>query len=433
MKHHAFKNNSSLMARRRAALPHGLGQGFEIFAERASGAEIWDVEGRRYIDFAGGIAVLNTGHRHPALIEAIQAQLQRFTHTCFQVVAYEAYVELAEKLNLMAPGDFAKKSFFLTTGAEAVENAIKIARAYTRRPGVIAFGGGFHARTLMGMALTGKVAPYKTGFGPFPAEIYHAEYPNALHGVSVAQALESLQRIFKYDIEPDRVAAIILEPVQGEGGFYAAPKEFAQALRALCDRHGIVLIADEIQTGAGRTGTWLACEQWGVAPDLITMAKSLAGGMPLSAVIGKTDIMDAAGVGGLGGTYAGNPLACAAALAVIDIFEQEQLLERSRAIGRHLQEKLQALQREHTCIAEVRAYGAMVAIELCQTGLAQEPNPELTRRLIKHAQQRGLILLSCGVHGNIIRVLVPLVVSHALLDEGLSIFADALRAALQEQ
>ncbi len=282
--------NAALMARRRAALPNGLGQGFELFADRAEGAEVWDVEGRRYIDFAGGIAVLNTGHRHPALVKAVAEQLDRFTHTCFQVLAYESYVELAEKLNAMAPGNFAKKSFFLTTGAEAVENAVKVARAYTKRSAVIAFGGGFHGRTLMGMALTGKVAPYKAGFGPFPAEVFHAKFPNRLHGVSEDDAMASIEALFKYDVEPARVAAIILEPVQGEGGFYAASPAFAQRLRALCDQHGILLIADEVQTGAGRTGTWLACEQWGVAPDVITMAKSLAGGMPLSAVIGKAEV-----------------------------------------------------------------------------------------------------------------------------------------------
>lgn len=423
--------NAALMARRRAALPNGLGQGFEIFADRAEGAEVWDVEGRRYIDFAGGIAVLNTGHRHPALVKAVADQLDRFTHTCFQVLAYEPYVELAEKLNAMAPGNFAKKSFFLTTGAEAVENAVKVARAYTKRSGVIAFGGGFHGRTMMGMALTGKVAPYKAGFGPFPAEVFHGKFPNPLHGVSVDDAMASLDALFKYDIEPARVAAIILEPVQGEGGFYVAPPEFAQRLRALCDQHGIVLIADEVQTGAGRTGTWLACEQWGVVPDVITMAKSLAGGMPLSAVTGKAEIMDAAPVGGLGGTYAGNPLACAAALAVIDTFEKENLLQRSRAVGERLSSRLKALQAQHNCIAEVRGLGAMVAIELCKNGDPHQPDAELTKRMVAEAQQRGLILLSCGVYANVIRVLVPLVASDTLLDEGLDIMAAALAAAAQ--
>lgn len=431
MQREAHFTNAALMARRRAALPNGLGQGFEIFADRAEGAEVWDVEGRRYIDFAGGIAVLNTGHRHPALVKAVNEQLERFTHTCFQVLAYESYVELAEKLNAMAPGTTPKKSFFLTTGAEAVENAVKVARAYTKRSAVIAFGGGFHGRTLMGMALTGKVAPYKAGFGPFPAEVFHAKFPNPLHGVSEDDAIASVEALFKYDVEAARVAAIILEPVQGEGGFYAASPAFAQRLRALCDQHGILLIADEVQTGAGRTGTWLACEQWGVAPDVITMAKSLAGGMPLSAVIGKAEIMDAAPVGGLGGTYAGNPLACASALAVIETFEKENLLARSRAVGERLTSRLKALQAQHHCIAEVRGLGAMVAIELCKNGDPHQPDADLTKRMVTEAQKRGLILLSCGVYANVIRVLVPLVASDALLDEGLDIMAAALAAAAQ--
>jgi 4-aminobutyrate aminotransferase/(S)-3-amino-2-methylpropionate transaminase len=417
-----LNTNATLMARRRAALPAGMGQAHEIFVQRAENAEVWDVEGRRYIDFAGGIAVLNTGHRHPALVAAVQAQLERFTHTCFQVLAYEPYVELAERLNALAPGNFAKKSFFLTTGAEAVENAVKIARAYTKRSAVIAFGGGFHGRTLLGMALTGKVAPYKAGFGPMPAEIFHAKFPCPLHGVSVEDAIASVEALFKYDVEPARVAAIILEPVQGEGGFYVAPPAFVQALRAICDRHGIVLIADEVQTGAGRTGTFLACEQWGgVAPDLITMAKSLGGGMPLSAVIGRAEIMDAPGPGGLGGTYAGNPLACAAALAVLDAFEREDLLARSRAVGERLVAGLQTLAARHRTIGEVRGLGAMVAIELFEDGDVKRPAAALTQQVVKAAAQAGLILLSCGTHANVIRILVPLTASDALLDEGLAL------------
>lgn len=421
--------NAALMARRRAALPSGLGQAFEIFVDRANNAEVWDVEGRRYIDFAGGIAVLNTGHCHPDLVQAVGSQLERFTHTCFQVLAYEPYVALAEKLNARAPGDFAKKSFFMTTGAEAVENAIKVARAYTQRSAVIAFGGGFHGRTLMGMALTGKVAPYKAGFGPFPAEVYHAKFPCALHGVSVQDAIDSIEALFKYDVEARRVAAIILEPVQGEGGFYVAPPEFARALRALCDRHGILLIADEVQTGAGRTGTFLACEQWDVAPDVITMAKSLAGGLPLSAIIGRAEVMDAAPVGGLGGTYAGNPLACASALAVLDIFERENLLQRSRDLGALLTERLRALAASQPVIADVRGLGAMVAIELCKNGDPHQPDADLTRRLVAQAIQRGLVLLSCGTYGNVVRILVPLTASDALVHEGLDLLAQALVAA----
>ncbi|WP_028999256.1 4-aminobutyrate--2-oxoglutarate transaminase [Azohydromonas australica] len=417
-----LNTNAHLMARRRAALPAGMGQAHEIFVQRAENAEVWDVEGRRYIDFAGGIAVLNTGHRHPALVAAVQEQLQRFTHTCFQVLAYEPYVELAERLNAMAPGDFAKKSFFLTTGAEAVENAVKIARAYTKRSAVIAFGGAFHGRTLLGMALTGKVVPYKVGFGPMPAEIFHAKFPCPLHGVSVEDAVASVEALFKYDVEPARVAAIILEPVQGEGGFYVAPPAFVRALRDICDRHGIVLIADEVQTGAGRTGTFLACEQWdGVVPDLITMAKSLGGGMPLSAVIGRAEIMDAPGPGGLGGTYAGNPLACAAALAVLDAFEREDLLARSRAVGERLVAGLQAIAARHSVIGEVRGLGAMVAVELFEDGNVKRPAAALTQKVVKAAAEAGLILLSCGTHANVVRILVPLTASDAVLDEGLTI------------
>ncbi|WP_180683723.1 4-aminobutyrate--2-oxoglutarate transaminase [Tepidicella baoligensis] len=423
------KTNAHLMARRRAALPAGLGQTYEVFAERAENAELWDVEGRRYIDFAGGIAVLNTGHRHPRIVEAVKAQLDHYHHTCFQVVAYEPYVELAERLIAKAPGNFPKKAYFLSTGAEAVENAVKIARIATKRQAVIAFGGGFHGRTLLGMALTGKVAPYKAGFGPFPAEIYHAEFPNPLHGVSVADALRSVEHIFKYDVEPERVAAIILEPVQGEGGFYVAPPEFARALRALCDQHGIVLIADEVQTGAGRTGTWLACEQWGVAPDLITMAKSMAGGFPLSAVIGKAELMDKPLPGGLGGTYAGSPLACAAALAVLDVFEEEKLLERSNAVGERLKASLRTLAQQHPEIQDVRGLGSMVAIELFEGGDRSKPAAELTKRMCAEALQRGLVLLSCGVYANVIRILVPITASDELLDEGLAIMAEALKAA----
>jgi 4-aminobutyrate aminotransferase/(S)-3-amino-2-methylpropionate transaminase len=424
-----LQTNAALMARRRAALPSGLGQAHEIFVDRAENAEVWDVEGRRYIDFAGGIAVLNTGHRNPRLVAAIEAQLGRFTHTCFQVLAYEPYVELAERLNALAPGNFAKKSFFMTTGAEAVENAIKVARAYTKRSAVIAFGGGFHGRTMMGMALTGKVAPYKIGFGPFPAEIYHAKFPCALHGVSVDDSIASIEALFKYDVEASRVAAIILEPVQGEGGFYIASPEFAKRLRALCDRHGILLIADEVQTGAGRTGTWLACEQWdGVAPDIITMAKSMAGGMPLSAIIGRAEVMDAPAPGGLGGTYAGNPLACASALAVLDAFEQDKLLERSRAVGLRLVAGLQAIAARHKAIGDVRALGAMVAIELFKNGDVHQADAELTNAVVKEAAKRGLILLSCGTYGNVIRVLVPLTASDALLDEGMAIIADCFAA-----
>ena len=423
-------NNAALFARREAAIPRGVGHSHQIFIDRGENAEIWDVEGQRYIDFAGGIAVLNTGHRHPAVMQAVKDQLDKYTHTCFQVLAYEPYVELAERLNAKAPGDFAKKTLFLTTGAEAVENAVKIARSATGRSGVIAFGGGYHGRTLLTMGLTGKVVPYKAGFGPFPSEVFHALFPNALRGVSVDDAMDSIEAIFKNEIEPSRVAAIIIEPVQGEGGFNIAPPELLQRLRALCDQHGILLIADEVQTGAGRTGTWFAVEQSGVAPDLITMAKSLAGGFPLAAVTGRADVMDAPTAGGLGGTYAGSPLACAAALAVIDVFEKENLLQRSRDVGQRLTNGLRAIAAKHHSIGDVRGMGAMVACELFKNGNPQEPDAALTKRIATEAAARKLILLTCGTYGNVIRILVPLTASDALLDEGLAIIAECFDAAL---
>ena len=415
--------NAALFARREAAIPRGVGHSHQIFIARGENAEIWDVEGRRFIDFAGGIAVLNTGHRHPAVIQAVKDQLDRYTHTCFQVLAYEPYIELAERINAKAPGDFAKKTLFLTSGSEAVENAIKIARAATKRSGVICFAGGYHGRTLLTLAMTGKVAPYKTGFGPFPAEIFHAAFPNALHGVTVDDSMASVEAIFKNDIEASRVAAIIIEPVQGEGGFHVAPPELLQRLRTLCDSYGILLIVDEIQTGAGRTGTWFAVEQSGVAPDLITMAKSMAGGFPISAVVGRAEVMDAAAPGGLGGTFAGSPVACAAALAVLDVFEKENLLQRSRDVGQRLTAGLKAMAARHACIGDVRGLGAMVAIELFKNGDVKQPDADMAKRIATDAAARGLVLLTCGNYGNVIRILVPLTASDALLDEGLAIMA----------
>ena len=423
MQRDANFTNAALFARREAAIPRGVGHSHQIFIARGENAEVWDVEGRRYVDFAGGIAVLNTGHRHPAVIQAVKDQLDKYTHTCFQVLAYEPYVELAERINAKAPGDFAKKTLFLTTGAEAVENAIKIARSATGRSGVICFGGGYHGRTMMTLAMTGKVAPYKTGFGPFPAEVFHATFPNALHGVTVDESIASIEAIFKNDIEAKRVAAIILEPVQGEGGFHVAPPELMRRLRALCDANGILLICDEVQTGAGRTGTWFAVEQSGVAPDLITMAKSMAGGFPISAVVGRAEVMDAAAPGGLGGTYAGSPIACAAALAVLDIFEKENLLQRSQDVGALLTQGLKTIAAKHRCIGDVRGLGAMVAIELFKNGDIKQPDADLAKRIATEATARGLILLTCGTYGNVIRVLVPLTASDAILEEGLGIMS----------
>jgi 4-aminobutyrate aminotransferase / (S)-3-amino-2-methylpropionate transaminase / 5-aminovalerate transaminase len=422
------KTNAELLARRNAAVARGVGHTHQIFAARADNAEVWDVEGKRYIDFAGGIAVLNTGHRHPQVIEAVKAQLELYTHTCFQVLAYEPYVALAEKLNALAPGDFAKKTLLLSSGAEALENAVKIARAHTGRPGIIAFTGGYHGRTMFTLGLTGKVAPYKLGFGPFPGSVFHALFPNALYGVSVDAAIASIESIFKNDIEATQVAAIVIEPVQGEGGFYVAPAAFMQRLRKLCDQHGILLVADEVQTGAGRTGTFFAMEQMGVAADIVTMAKSLAGGFPLSAVVGRAEVMDAPAPGGLGGTYAGSPLGCAAALAVLEVFEKDKLLERSRTVGDRLTAGLKALAAKHKAIGDVRGLGAMVAIELFKHGDVHQPDADLAKAIVAEAARCGLILLSCGVYGNVIRILVPLTASDALLDEGMAILADTMRA-----
>jgi len=416
--------NSELVRRKDAATPRGVGVMCNFYADRAENSEIWDVEGKRYIDFAAGIAVLNTGHRHPRLVAALQAQLGRFTHTAYQIVPYASYVELAEKINVRAPGRSARKTAFFTTGAEAVENAIKIARAATGRPGVIAFSGGFHGRTMMGMALTGKVAPYKVGFGPFPGEVYHAPYPSALQGVTVADSQRALEHLFKADIDPRRVAAILFEPVQGEGGFNVAPPEFVRMLRAVCDEHGILLIADEVQTGFGRTGKLFAMEHYDVAPDLTTMAKSLAGGMPLSAVCGRAEIMDAPSPGGLGGTYAGNPLAVASALAVLDVLESENLIARGVALGERLTARLQSLKPRVPQIAEVRGIGAMVAVEFRRAD--GSPDAEFTREVQNRALEKGLLLLSCGVYGNVIRFLFPLTIQDSVMDEGLDILADVL-------
>lgn len=420
-------SHQSWQARKAQALPNGVGITCDFYAERAQNAEIWDTEGKRYIDFAAGIAVNNTGHRHPKIIAAITAQLEKFTHTAFQVTPYPSYIELAEKINRIAPGNFPKKTVFFTTGAEAVENAVKIARAATGRSGVIAFSGAFHGRTLLTLALTGKVNPYKRGFGPFPGDIYHAPFPGTLDGISSKASLDAIQMLFKADIEPERVAAIIIEPVQGEGGFNVAPFEFLRDLRTLCDKHGIVLIADEVQTGFGRTGKMFGIEHADVQPDLITMAKSLAGGMPLSGVCGRADLMDAPTAGGLGGTYAGNPLALASAHAVLDIIEDEGLVMRANLLGARLRQTLESLQADIPEIAQIRGLGAMVAVEF-QHPHDHSPNADFARKVQAHAMRNGLLLLTCGVHGNVIRFLFPLTIEDAILTEGLGILTNAIRA-----
>ena len=375
--------NNELHQRRLQATPRGIGVMCGFYAEKAENATLWDVEGNEVIDFAAGIAVLNTGHRHPKIVAAVEKQLQAFTHTAYQIVPYESYVSLAERINERVPVEGPAKTAFFSTGAEALENAVKIGRAYTKRPGVITFGGGFHGRTYMTMALTGKVAPYKIGFGPFPGSIFHAQFPNALHGVSTEDAMKSLERIFKADIAPDQVAAILLEPVQGEGGFNIAPDDFMQALRKLCDTHGILLITDEVQSGFARTGKLFAVEHYSVKPDLITMAKSLAGGLPLSAVAGRAEVMDAPAPGGLGGTYAGNPLAVAAAHAVMDVIEEENLCERANHLGKHLVEVLTKAKADCPYIADIRAQGSMVAVEFNDPQSGEPSRNSLSRCRIK--------------------------------------------------
>jgi 4-aminobutyrate aminotransferase len=426
-----MSTSTELKARKAAAVPNGVGAK-GIYVAKAENSELWDVDGRRYVDFAAGIAVLNTGHRHPKVMAAVAQQAEAFTHTCFHVSPYESYVRLAERLNALAPGDFPKKTLFLSSGAEAVENAIKIARYYTKRSAVIAFSGGFHGRTHMTMALTGKVMPYKRGFGPFPAEVYHAEFPNAYHGVSVEQSLADIDRLFHGDVDPKSVAAILIEPVQGEGGFNVAPREFLQALRRICDEHGIVLVADEVQTGIARTGKMFAVEHVGVIPDLVTMAKGLGGGFPLSAVTGRATIMDAAHPGGLGGTYGGNPISIAAGHAVLDVIESEGLCAKAQQVGQKMRTHLEGLARRMPCIGDVRGLGAMVAFELVRDSRSREPDAELTAAILAQAEKRGLILLSCGTSANVVRLLAPLTIQDAVLEEGLGILTAAVDAAYAE-
>lgn len=420
--------NAELLARRAKAVPRGVGTATPIFTERAENARLWDVEGREYIDFAGGIAVLNTGHRHPKVIEAVRAQLDRVTHTAFQVTAYEPYIALAEKLNARAPIEGGAKTIFFTTGAEAVENAVKIARAATGRTGVISFTGGFHGRTALTMALTGKVAPYKQQFGPSVADVFHVPFPLARYGVDLDTSLLVLNHILRADIEPSRVAAFVLEPVQGEGGFHAAPPELMRALRALCDAHGILLIADEVQTGFARTGKLFAMEHYDVRADLITMAKSLAGGFPLSAVTGRADVMDKVDPGGLGGTYGGSPIGCAAALAVLDVIDGEGLLARASALGERAKARLREIQTRNDVapIDDIRGLGSMIAFDLVAKRGDPAPDGAAAKRVTARALENGLILLSCGISGETIRLLYPLTIEDDLFDQGLTRLETAL-------
>ncbi|HEX5930921.1 MAG TPA: 4-aminobutyrate--2-oxoglutarate transaminase [Methyloceanibacter sp.] len=424
--------SAELHERRKAAVARGVSHASAIYAKRAKNAEIWDEDGNRYIDFGAGIAVVNTGHQHPKIVAAVEEQLKAFSHVCFQVTPYETYVRLAERLNAIAPVAGPAKTMLVSTGAEAVENAVKVARAYTGRPGIVSFSGGFHGRTLMAMALTGKVVPYKKGFGPFPAEIYNVAFPAVYHGVSSEQSLAALNALFKYTADPSSIAAVIIEPVQGEGGFYMAPLDFLRALRALCDEHGILLIADEVQTGFARTGKMFALEHAGITADVVAMAKGLAGGLPLAAITGRADVMDASNPGGLGGTYSGNPLACAAAHAVLEVIEEEDLCGRANAIGKIILDRCRQMKDRSNlnCIGDVRGIGAMCAIELVKDVASGEPAPQLTQTLMKVANQNGLVLLSCGTYGNVSRFLAPLTASDAIVREGMDIFEASLTEAV---
>ena len=415
--------HSALNARKLKATPRGVGVMCQWYAEKAENSTIWDAEENQYTDFAGGIAVLNTGHRHPKIIAAVTEQLTKFTHTAYQVVPYESYVSLAERINARAPIAGEAKTTFFSTGAEAVENAVKIARSYTGRHGIVTFGNGFHGRSFMTMAMTGKTAPYKRDFGVMPSGVFHARYPVESKGITVDAAIESIEDIFAEDIAAHDVAAIVLEPVQGEGGFNVVPAEFLKRLRALCDQHGILIIADEVQTGFARTGKLFAMDHYETKADLITMAKSLGGGFPISGVVGRAEVMDAPNPGGLGGTYAGNPVAVASAHAVLDVIEEEGLCERANVLGAELVEVLNELKQSSSTVQEIRALGSMVAIEL--------ETADQAKAIQNYAMQNGLLILTCGRYGNVIRFLYPLTIPAEQFRAGLNILKQgfALSAA----
>ncbi len=419
-----------LLARELEAVAHPLIVHLPVFAAHAEGVVITDVDGNRFIDFAGGVGVANVGHGHPRVVEAVQEQSARFLHTDFTVLPYESYVELAERLGALVPISGLKRAAFFNAGTEAVENAVKFARLYTRRPAVIAFEGAFHGRTLLALTMTAKAHPYKTGLGPFAPEVYRVPFPSAYRGPSAPEALARLEEVLVDDVAPEEVAAIVFEPQQGEGGFVPAAAEFVEGLRAICDREGIVLVADEVQTGFGRTGRMFAMEHFAVEPDLIAVAKSIAGGLPLSGVIGKAEIMDAGHVGAVGGTFIGNPVALAAALAVLDVFADEDLVARALTIGETIRARMLAWQQRYPQIGDVRGLGAMLAVELVLDPASKEPAPELAAAVIETALERGLILLKAGVHGNCIRVLCPLTIGVAELDEALAVWEEALAVTL---
>ena len=401
-----------------------------IVVAEGHGSTLTDVDGNTFLDFTGGVGCLNVGHAHPHVVEAIQEQAARFLHTDFTIVPYEVYVTLAERLLAVAPFTGPAKAAFFNAGTEAVENAVKFARAYTKRPAVIAFEGGFHGRTLLSLTLTSKTHPYKAGFGPFAPEVYRVPFPNEYRGVTAKDALDAIERAFSTQVARETVAAIVLEPVQGEAGFIVPPREFIQGVREICDREGIVFVADEVQSGYGRTGRMFAIEHFGVEPDLITVAKSIAGGLPLSGVLGKAAIMDAPGDNAVGGTFVGNPVAQAAALAVLDVIEDEGLLERAGRIGETMRARMTAWQGRHPQIGDVRGLGAMLALELVRDPATKEPAPELAERVAGEALRRGLLLLRAGINSNCLRVLCPLVITDAELDEALDAWDESLEAVL---
>ena len=415
-----------LKSLRERYIPRGITTAHPLVVDHVKGSEVWDIEGRRYIDFVGGIGVMNVGHGHPKVLEAVKSQVDKATHVSFQVLMYESYLRLAQRLSDMAPGDGPKKAIFFSTGAEAVENAVKIARAATGRPAVISFRGGFHGRTLLALSLTGSVQPYRQNFGPYAAEVYQAPFPYEYRGWSTDRAIAALEELLESDVSTQRVAAIIIEPVLGEGGFVPAPADFMHRLRALTEKHGMLLIVDEIQSGFGRTGKFFAVEHSGIKPDLITVAKSLAAGLPLSGVIGRADVMDAPDPGGLGGTYGGNPVACAAGLAVLDVMRDEKLVERAARIGSVVEERMRTWQAEQDIVGDVRVLGAMAGLELVRNRVTKEAADTETAKVLGTARERGLILLRSGVHHNVIRTLMPLSIPDEQLDEGLDILGASL-------
>ena len=409
-------------------VPRGITTGHPVTADHARGSELWDVSGKRYVDFAGGIGVMNVGHAHPRVMKAVEEQLQKATHTSFQVVQYEAYLRLAQRLCEVAPIGGEKKAIFFSTGAEAIENAVKIARAATNRPAVISFRGAFHGRTLLTLSLTGSVQPYKQNFGPYAAEIYQTPFPYSYRGWNTDAAMADLENLLEAEVSPKRVAAVVIEPVLGEGGFVPAPIDFMRRLRELTKQHGILLIADEIQTGFGRTGKFFGIEHSGVEADLITVAKSLAAGFPLSGVVGRAEVMDAPDPGGLGGTYGGNPVACAAGLAVMDIMRDEKLPDRAARIGSVVEERMQSWAKDHEIIGDIRVVGAMAGMELVRDRGSKEPADKETAAILTAAREKGLIILRCGVHHNVIRTLMPLTIPDDHLEEGLDILGASLGA-----